>query len=363
MRGLSWIRVDVDMPEHPKMLQLAEHLGVREAWPYVFRLWCWAAKVAPSGELGNAPARGLAQAAGWGGAPPKFLEGVLAVGLVEATPSGFRLHDWRERYGKYLERLEKDRERKRRKGDDEPSNSAGSSGGVPSPDRAPRARAIEKEKKKDKEQEPRAALAGGAGQLPLLGGMVPPPAASAAPDRPHEPVDDDGRGSDLEHEPEAGSVRPAAGAPPPDGESRPPPAREDEPGPEAAAARAAMRADFDRWVGPARALLGLSVEETPTSPAWHVFAGAKKRKGVRDRYGIERLLRALEGLTGDAFARGAGLRGLLADTLVQKGLARMAERESRGVPPSSSSAPPAPAAPAAPLPPPGERGRTPWGPK
>lgn len=112
MRGLPWFRLDVDFVQHPKCAELALALGIREAWPRIIQLWSWVARVAPDGDLQGLDDRTVARAAGWSGPPAKFVEALRSTGWLD--PDG-KLHGWLEYQGKYLERLEKDRIRKRTK--------------------------------------------------------------------------------------------------------------------------------------------------------------------------------------------------------------------------------------------------------
>lgn len=361
MRALPWIRVDVDMPDHPKMARLADLLGVTEAWPRVFQLWCYAARVAPLGDLGALPPRALAKASGWRGSPPRLVEALLEVGLIEKSGDGYVIHDWMDQQGKYVKTLEKDRERKRRLAAEAAQipvesarNSGGSSGGIPAPRGRARAAANDTERDVDEEQEqePHAAVADVApsesgGQLPLLGGTVPVPDAHPRPPEPAPRPRAPRAGADDAAPPGESGPPPELGAGEPAGSGADVAARRAE--------RAQLKSDFDRWVVPARKLLGLEPADAPSSSAWHQFAGAKGRKGARDRYGIDALLRALDGLAGDTFSSEAGLPALLSNALIQKGLSRAKKRDGGGSPP------PAPAAPAAPLPAPGERAPAPWG--
>jgi hypothetical protein len=75
--------------------------------------------------------------------------------------------------------------------------------------------------------------------------------------------------------------------------------------------------DRERWLAKARALVGLTPEESPEGKVLCIrFAQARKKRGM------EQLMRALEGLEGDQWAKQQGLQTLLSDTLVEKGLAK-----------------------------------------
>ena len=75
--------------------------------------------------------------------------------------------------------------------------------------------------------------------------------------------------------------------------------------------------DRERWLARARALVGLTPEESPEGKALCVrFAQVRKKRGV------DQLMRALEGLEGDPWAGKLGLVALLSDAVIEKGLAR-----------------------------------------
>jgi hypothetical protein len=79
--------------------------------------------------------------------------------------------------------------------------------------------------------------------------------------------------------------------------------------------------DREQWLAKARALIGLTPEQTPPGKALFVrFAQQRKRRGM------EQLLRALEGLEKDPWARQQGLQPLLSDAVIEKGLATAARR-------------------------------------
>jgi hypothetical protein len=86
--------------------------------------------------------------------------------------------------------------------------------------------------------------------------------------------------------------------------------------PEAEAERVAEKADGERWITAARALIGLTAEEAPWSSAtFMAFRRARKQRGV------EQLMRALAGLEGDRWASSLGLAALLSAAVIEKGLA------------------------------------------
>jgi hypothetical protein len=75
--------------------------------------------------------------------------------------------------------------------------------------------------------------------------------------------------------------------------------------------------DRNRWLEKARALVGLTPEESPEGkPLCIRFAQVRKKRGM------DQLMRALEGLEGDPWASKLGIIPLLSDAVIEKGLAR-----------------------------------------
>jgi len=75
--------------------------------------------------------------------------------------------------------------------------------------------------------------------------------------------------------------------------------------------------DREQWLEKARALVGLTPEESPPGKVFFVrFAQQRKKRGM------EQLLRSLEGLEKDPWAKQQGLQPLLSDAVIEKGLAR-----------------------------------------
>lgn len=61
-----YIRLDVDLPEHPKLKRLEARLG-ENALSVLVRVWCFAAKYAPDGNLSRYPPGELATLLGCAG--------------------------------------------------------------------------------------------------------------------------------------------------------------------------------------------------------------------------------------------------------------------------------------------------------
>lgn len=109
-----WVRVDANMPHHPKVLKLARCLGDPAALLYVIRLWLWASQFAKDGSLAAHDAVDVAIGCGWNGDPEVLLDALLACKLLDKEKSSVVIHDWEEHQGKHLKAAEADRARARK---------------------------------------------------------------------------------------------------------------------------------------------------------------------------------------------------------------------------------------------------------
>lgn len=108
-----WIQIYSNLPEHPKIYQLADTLetGNCEAVGVVVSLWLWAAKNAPDGDLSRFPVRALGDAVGWRGDTKRLYQSLVACGFIDEDGENTRLHDWEE----YAVRLMEIIDRKKKK--------------------------------------------------------------------------------------------------------------------------------------------------------------------------------------------------------------------------------------------------------
>ena len=110
MSDIGWIRLNVEVPHHAKFVRLANELGVREAWPRVVQLWCWAANSCRNGDLTGMKDTQIAAQSGWKGGANRFVTAMRSCGFIDPDN---RIHDWDDEQGKMLESREKDKIRKR----------------------------------------------------------------------------------------------------------------------------------------------------------------------------------------------------------------------------------------------------------
>lgn len=267
--NLPWIKVYKDLPEHPKSDELAARLGDERAWTYVVQMWFWVAKTRPDGELAGVPDSMIASKAGWRGDPVVFVEALSQAGFIDGHEGVRSVHNWLFYQQKHAERREKDKIAKREKRAANPRVLPTVAPTVlptlpPTVVTTvlPTVGTLEKSREREEEITTK--------NLALFA-----PAASAA----------------TEAKPKRARVKPDGG----------PNANED-------------RA---RWLDQARRLLNLTAEEAPETDKFCIrFAQTRKARGM------EQMMKALEGLQNDAFAKTTDLMYLISDSAITRGIAK-----------------------------------------
>lgn len=109
-----WIQIYSNLPEHPKIYQLADTLetGNCEAVGVVVSLWLWAAKNAPDGDLSRFPVRALGDAVGWRGDTKRLYQSLVACGFIDEDGENTRLHDWEEYAVRLMEIIDRSKRSK-----------------------------------------------------------------------------------------------------------------------------------------------------------------------------------------------------------------------------------------------------------
>jgi hypothetical protein len=109
-----YLRIFEGFPRHPKTMALRRLTGNREAGMYMLRLWEWACRSAPTGDLGKAQPGDIEAVVEWVGAPGVCYAAMVAVGFIDETPDGRReIHDWEDWTGADVLELEADARRQR----------------------------------------------------------------------------------------------------------------------------------------------------------------------------------------------------------------------------------------------------------
>lgn len=136
----TWLRLDADLPGHPKVRRLARALGIEPATAtgHVVTLWCWALRYAADGDLSGFSADDLEDGAGWGGERGALARALEEVGFVDGGEDGAaELHGWRERQERVVAARAATRERVRRhRGRPEPAGGVTQAETTPEPEAA-----------------------------------------------------------------------------------------------------------------------------------------------------------------------------------------------------------------------------------
>jgi hypothetical protein len=111
---MDWLRINKNLPRHPKAKALARQLGEQVAWWRVAQVWAWCVEYAQEGRIvGEDAALNVEDAASWNGQPGAFVEACVRVGFLNRVEGGLEVHDWEEHNGKAIKQAEASIERKR----------------------------------------------------------------------------------------------------------------------------------------------------------------------------------------------------------------------------------------------------------
>lgn len=96
---MRWFRMDVDLPDSPKVLRLGRLLKITklEALGHYVSLCCWVGKFAPDGDLAKFDALDLAAACAWSGDEAVIVDALKAAKVIDGEPGEWALHGWSER--------------------------------------------------------------------------------------------------------------------------------------------------------------------------------------------------------------------------------------------------------------------------
>ena len=113
---MAWIELHQSLPTNRKLLRFKALLNLKtpQAVGHLCILWLWALDNAPDGELGNLPARELAQVCQWNERRAgELLDALITSGFLDRDGDSLRIHDWESYGGKYQEKREKAKQRMR----------------------------------------------------------------------------------------------------------------------------------------------------------------------------------------------------------------------------------------------------------
>lgn len=95
---MAWIRVEAGTRDHPKIIKLSRdcNVTVPHALGTVLSLWLWVATHCPDGNLNSYDWEDIELAAGWTGEPGQWYQAAVQRRLLDETPQGTQVHDWKE---------------------------------------------------------------------------------------------------------------------------------------------------------------------------------------------------------------------------------------------------------------------------
>lgn len=101
---MEWFELHARLPNHHKIPDLADALGVSQAQAvgHLVMLWCWCFNYVKDGNLTGIKPRAIARSCGWAGEPEAFLEGLVEAGWVDRDAGELFVHDWQDYGGKRL---------------------------------------------------------------------------------------------------------------------------------------------------------------------------------------------------------------------------------------------------------------------
>lgn len=110
-----WFKVAAGFTRGDEAKALERRLGDPRAWSYAVQMWEWFVEIHPEGEVhGPDAAFLLARGSGWAGDVDEFCRHMVAVGLLEQVPEGFRVHNWKKWAGFHIQKQVRDADRKRK---------------------------------------------------------------------------------------------------------------------------------------------------------------------------------------------------------------------------------------------------------
>lgn len=101
-----YLEIDEGYFEHPKTLRLCAALRDHHAAIYPVRLWKWACRSARDGRLGTVDAFVIEKVVGYEPMDGACFQALRDVGFIDQDTDGLKIHDWMERTGGAIKRME-----------------------------------------------------------------------------------------------------------------------------------------------------------------------------------------------------------------------------------------------------------------
>jgi hypothetical protein len=112
---VGWIRVDVNLPRHPKSLLLSALLNIPKAYAYVQEVWMYCSNHARDGRIEKRLLPIVEQLVDWRGTPGALIAAAVEVGFADWDGDTLVVHKWKDRQGDHIAQAVKEIEIKREK--------------------------------------------------------------------------------------------------------------------------------------------------------------------------------------------------------------------------------------------------------
>lgn len=112
---MDWLRINKNLPSHPKSRALARALGEPVSWWRVAQVWAWCVEFAPDGKITTSdPVVDIEDAASWTGERGEFVTACVREKFLDKTENGFAVHDWDSHNGAALKKAQRELDRVRK---------------------------------------------------------------------------------------------------------------------------------------------------------------------------------------------------------------------------------------------------------
>ena len=113
---MAWLKVDETLCDHPKVLALADALRLDKdsVTGKLLRLWTWALNNREDGILAKRDAETIAEVMRFKGKAGRLIQALVEAGFLDENVEGWRIHDWTDYAGSYIEKRTAANERKQR---------------------------------------------------------------------------------------------------------------------------------------------------------------------------------------------------------------------------------------------------------
>lgn len=108
-----WVRIAADIGQNLKRYRLDALLGQDRTHSYIVDVFGWVIRFRPDGNITDVSDQAIADAAGWKGDPQRFVEALIAAGIVDSDGDTRVIHEWFEHQGNIVRDSDRSKERSR----------------------------------------------------------------------------------------------------------------------------------------------------------------------------------------------------------------------------------------------------------